>query len=232
VNEQEAADRFSEQVDCLIQGEVPTSLSADQGMQELLSLATQLSQVDFQASPAGQAAFQSQLGAWFGSPGGTGTTGPNLGRWNMISGKLLVLIVSVLVTIATAVTTLVITVVVVVSGLISGPIPETPTPVPSATLAPTATTDPTLTLTVVPTEVVTPTATVSPTLPTAVDTIETITVAVTVEIRVEDLIHAYPPGGDDDDDDGHGRGDSGDHNRGHGNDSDHHDEDNPGRSHD
>jgi hypothetical protein len=228
MNEQEAADLFSEQVDCLLRGETPPVPSGDDELQGLLTLAKELSHARFQPSPAGQAAFQSQLGDWFGAtPEGT-SSGPKTGRWNMMSGKLFALILSIFITVVTAVATVVIAIVVVVHGVFSGT-PRTPTPIPD-TLPPSPTVVATssLTSTVVPTGTLTPTITP---LPGSIDTIETITVVVTVDIRGDDLIPGQPPGGDGGHHDGHDE-DSGDHNRGHGNDPDHHDEDNPGCSHD
>jgi hypothetical protein len=231
VKEQEVADLFSEHIDCLLRRETPPIPSGGDDLPELVSLAKQLSQVRFQASPAAQAAFQSQLGAWFG-PTSEGTRlglKPKPRRWNMLSGKVFVLILSVVVTVVTAVTAVVIAIVVVVSGAVSGETPaptaiptQSPTAVPPISTTVTATSP--LTPTVVPTEPLTPTITPPPTLPSTIDTIQTITVVVTVEIRVDDLIPGLPPAGDN----GHDDGDAGDHNRGHGNDPDHHDEDNPG----
>jgi hypothetical protein len=217
VNEQEAADFFSEQVDRLLGGETAPVPSGDAELQGLLTLAKELSHARFQPSPAGQAAFQSQLGTWFGGrPEGT-SLGPRNRRWNTMSGKLFALILSIVITVVTAVATLVVAIVVVVSGVFSGS-PRTPTSIPAATPAsPTITATSSLTSTVVPTGTVSPSVTP---LPGNIDTIEAITVVVTVDIQLDDLIPGLPPSGDDDG--------FHDHNRGHGNDPDHHDEDNPG----
>jgi hypothetical protein len=224
VNEQEAADFFSEQVDRLLRGETPPVPSGGDDLQGLLTLAKELSHARFQPSPAGQAAFQSQLGAWFGAmPEGT-SPGPKTGRWNMMSGKLFVLILSIFITVVTAVATVVIAIVVVVHGVFSGT-PRISTPIPETTsLSPTVVATSSLTSTVVPTGTLTPSATP---LPGTIDTIEAITVVVTVDIQIDDLVPGLPPGGDEDHHDDH-NGDFHDHNRGHGNDPDHHDEDNPG----
>jgi hypothetical protein len=229
VNEQQLADLFSKQVDRLLGGESVARPADHEGLHELLSLAQDLSQVQFQASPAGQVAFQGQLDAWFGPA--TAPTTPRLkhGRWDMLSGKLIVLIISIAVTLVTTLATIIVAVVVIVRGVISGPPPQTP--VPALTATPIVTTQPALTAPVAPTDMLTPTVTVSPTLPSTIDTIEGITVVVTVELEVGDLVPGLPPG-DEGDDDEHGDNPCcGDHDRGHGNDPDHHDEDNPGNSH-
>lgn len=241
MNEQEVADFFSEQVDRMLGGQMPGILPEEGTLQELLTLAEQLAQVEFQASPAGQAAFQNRLATWFSPTQGRATSEPKSRRWDKMSGKLFALIVSILVTIVTTVATIVIAIVVVVRGVLPGVTPATPiqspplipsvtAPVsptsPSATETPSVTISPSLTPTVVPTGVSTPTLTPPPTLPGTADAVETITVIVTIEIEVDDLIPGLPPLDDDHDDGG-----SGDHNRGHGNDPDHHDEDNPGRDH-
>jgi len=246
VNEQERADRFSEQVDRLLHGESP-SLASDgsEGLDELLSLADELSQVGFRASAGAQAAFESQLDSWFGPGGGQTSAGTGSGRRDIMPGKFIALIVSVLVAVTTGAVALVVTVLVVIRMVIPGTPTETPTPTLTDTPAvtETATVDSELTSTpvlsptssVVPTE--TPTATVAPsaTMPGAIDTIDAITVVITIEIEIDDLVPGMPShgGGDHDDDDDGGRGHDGDdyhdHDRGHGNDPDHHDDDNPGR---
>ena len=68
MNEQQLADLFSEQLDRLFQDE-PTTLPSEAGdLPELLEIIGQsTTQTHFQAGPAAQAAFQSQLASWFGS---------------------------------------------------------------------------------------------------------------------------------------------------------------------
>lgn len=75
MNEQQAADLFSAQLDRMLQGQ-EVVLPADAGdLQELLGLGQQFTQFNFQANPAAQAAFQSQLVSWFG---------PNAGRLTIL----------------------------------------------------------------------------------------------------------------------------------------------------
>lgn len=237
MNEQGLADRFSQQVDHLLGGEPPTVSPGDEGLRELLSLAEELARVGFQASPAAQAAFQGQLERWSGPTNGPRTPVTKFGRRNIMSGKLLAVIISILVTVTSGA----IAVVVAILVVIRGGIPAVPasTPTPTLTDTPSITTtvspSPSVTSTMVPTETVTATVVPSPTITGTVDTIDTITVVVTIEIDIGDLVPGLPPGdGGDDDDDGdgdHHDDDYHDHNRGHGNDPDHHDEDNPGRGH-
>lgn len=70
MNEQQLADLFSEQIDRLLAGEPVVSPPAAGNLQELFTLGQQLAQVSFQPSPLAQAAFQSQLVAWFGPANG------------------------------------------------------------------------------------------------------------------------------------------------------------------
>lgn len=238
MNQQYIADLFSEQVDRALRGEPPTSsLFGDKGLQEMLGLANELAGVRFQASPKAQAAFQNQLGGWFGPTHTGGAPRPKHGRWNtMMSGKLLALIISILITITTGLVSIVIVILVVIRGFIPGLPTQTPTPAYTATppVTETATPLPSTTSTLLPTETLTATPVASPTIASTIDTIEAITVVVTIEIDVRDILPGLPPGDgghhdddDDDDDDGHH-----DHDRGHGNDPDHDDDDNPGRDDD
>jgi hypothetical protein len=234
MNEQQLADLFSQQVDPLLRGE-PSNLPSpgNEGLQELISLADELSRVQFQASPTAQAAFQSQLENWFGPTSGWKNSGLKYGRWNTMSVKLLTVIVSILVTVTTGAIAVLVAVMVVIRGVIPGapPVRATATPVPSLTSTPV----PSATWTLVPTQTVTSTAVPSRTVAATMDTMDTITVVVTIEIDLEgrfpDLTRGDGDPHDNDDDDRDGDGSS-DHNRGHGNDPDHHDEDNPGRGHD
>ena len=239
MNEQQSADLFSQQLDRLLQGQTPTPPPpGDEGFQELLSLADELSQVSFQAGPIAQAAFQSQLESWFGPGSGPTIPGPKYGRWNTMAGKLIALIVSILVAVAIGALTLVIAILVVIRAVIPGVTPGTPTPTLTGTPPATATTTPVSSLTSTPVASGTVTSTLmpSPTIVSTIDTIDTITVVVTIEIDIDDLVPGQLPhdGGDHDDDDDDDDDDHNgyqDHNRGHGNDPDHHDEDNPGRGH-
>jgi hypothetical protein len=248
VNEQEAADLFSKQLDRLLAGEpITADLADDEALRGRLSLADDLSGVGFQASSSAQAAFQNQLETWFGPANAWTTPKPSYRRWNTMPAKILALIVSVLVTITIGAVALVISVLVVIRSFIPGMAPGTPTPTLTATPPLTATSTPissttstplpSLTSTAVPTGTLTATPMLSPTMPGEVDTIDAITVVITIEIEIDDLVPGLVPGDDGDHDDGGGGGgncpgcgdDYSDHNRGHGNDPDHHDEDNPGR---
>jgi hypothetical protein len=229
VNEQQLADLFSKQVDHLLGGEAIPRSAAPESFHELLSLAKDLSQVQFRTSPAEQVAFQSQLDDWFGPTRGPTAPRPKFGRWDMLSGKLIVLIVSITVTLVTTLASIIVAIVIIIRGVISGPPPQTPVPAP--TVSPIVTTQPALTPTVAPTDMLTPTVTVAPTLAATIDNIEAITVVVTVELEVDDLVPGLPPGDEGDQDDHDDNQCCGDHDRGHGNDPDHHDEDNPGHGH-
>lgn len=70
MNEQQLADLFSEQIDRMLGGQPSGMADGLEGLQDLLTLGEQLSQVRFQASPAAQVAFQTQLTGWFGLNGG------------------------------------------------------------------------------------------------------------------------------------------------------------------
>ncbi len=70
MNEFQFADLFSEQIDRMLQGERPEGVSNVDDLQELLELGKHISQTQFQASTATQAAFQSQLTGWFGIANG------------------------------------------------------------------------------------------------------------------------------------------------------------------
>ena len=70
MNEFQFADLFSEQIDRMLQGERPEGVSNVDDLQELLELGKHISQTQFQASTATQAAFQSQLTSWFGIANG------------------------------------------------------------------------------------------------------------------------------------------------------------------
>lgn len=170
MNEQQLADLFSEQLDRLLEGEASTLPPEAGELQELLEIIGQpISQVQFQASPTAQAAFQSQLTGWFG---------PVNGAIPMtILGLTKAWFVTILITIITVVfggglVALVITSILVfrpVSQLPASPtatvtvaatVPATPVASPSVTV----TAIPTITVTVPSTLTVTPQPTVAPTV--------------------------------------------------------------------
>ncbi len=66
MNEQQLADLFSEQIDLILAGNKPVPTTETGELQELLELGQQFTQINFQVSVAGQAAFQNQLTTWFG----------------------------------------------------------------------------------------------------------------------------------------------------------------------
>ena len=70
MNEQQLADLFSEQIDRMFENEALAALAEIDDLQELLNLGNQISTTQFQASPAVQAVFQSQLAGWFGLANG------------------------------------------------------------------------------------------------------------------------------------------------------------------
>jgi len=74
MNEQQLADLFSEQIDRLLDGESTSHFQSPGELSDLFNLGQELSQVSFQPGPAAQAAFQTQLTGWFGSPGGQAAT--------------------------------------------------------------------------------------------------------------------------------------------------------------
>ncbi|MEW5958816.1 MAG: hypothetical protein AB1801_13875 [Chloroflexota bacterium] len=69
MNEQQLADLFSEQIDRLLDGQAMADFQGLEDLSDLFDLGQTLSQVSFQAGPGAQAAFQTQLSGWFGSPG-------------------------------------------------------------------------------------------------------------------------------------------------------------------
>ncbi|UCD29305.1 MAG: hypothetical protein JSV03_02155 [Planctomycetota bacterium] len=69
MNEQQLADLFSEQIDRMVGGETFAPAPVED-LSDLFNLGQELSRVRFQARPAAQAAFQSQLADWFVPTGG------------------------------------------------------------------------------------------------------------------------------------------------------------------
>jgi|GEM_PF-2194205 len=169
MNEQQLADLFSEQLDRLLAGE-PTQLPPEtDDLPELLEIiGSSTTQTHFQASPAAQAAFQSQLAGWFGlvANGGTPMTILGLSKIWFIS-----IVVAVITVVGGAGIIAVIT-----TGIFifrGGPVVSVPTKTPTAqgTLTVTASPVASTTVTAVGTPTViasgTPTATVTgtPALP-------------------------------------------------------------------
>ena len=92
MNEQQLADLFSEQIDRMLQGHPPVAPADAAHLQPLLALSQQFSQVNFQPGVTAQAAFQSQLSAWFGPlNGGTATA-----AWGLSKTLLLTLTAAVI----------------------------------------------------------------------------------------------------------------------------------------
>ncbi|GIK37676.1 MAG: hypothetical protein BroJett011_15090 [Chloroflexota bacterium] len=170
MNEQQLADLFSEQLDRLLTGEA-IDLPAEAGdVPELLQIIGQpTTQTHFQASPAAQAAFQSQLAGWFGIIA-------NGGAPMAILGLSKVWFISIVVAVITVITGAGIIAVITTSIFISrsGPIVQVPTktPTPQGTLAVTASPvasttvtpagTPTVISTPVPTAVITGTPSLTP----------------------------------------------------------------------
>jgi hypothetical protein len=236
MNEQEMADLFSAQIDWILGGESAAALAVD-GDLPLLALGQQLSQVSFQASPAAQATFTSQLAKWFGPAGGLSTT---------IFGlpKTLVLSLGAALAVMSAGLGFVVLISFIWTGALSDPARQDRPSAPTATphpesngpllasppaTRPPATTAPTMTR---------PRGTsflkdVLPTIPTSVG--DTILIPTFTPTEVTPTLTATLASSQADDDGG-GSGDEGnrdvsnDHDRGHGNDPDGYDEDNPGQS--
>lgn len=238
MNEQELADLFSAQIDRILGGESAVGLVVD-GDLPLLTLGQQLSQVSFQASPAAQATFASQLASWFGQAGGLSTT---------IFGlpKMLLLSLGAALAVMSAGLGLVVLISFIWTGALSDPVHQDSPPAPTAPSGPESN-DPGL---------ASPPATRSPatTTPTITrprgtsslkDVLPTVTTSVGDTILIPTLtpIEGIPTftatlASNEADDDGssgdEGNSDAsspaGDHDRGHGNDPDDYDEDNPGQS--
>ncbi len=253
MNEQQIADRFSKQVDRLLAGESPVAKPGAEPFSELLNLSQQLTQVNFQAGPAAQAAFQNQVGSWFGPPNGSLTStvlgipkGWFLGLVAVMAGAGLVGLAVLLGTTIGLTESQHSSTTPAATDLPALVSPEQLTSSPTEALSPAAASP---TATKVPPSV-TPEAqpqepSLQDTLPTPVpsvgDTIPTLTP--TPEPTDEELIEERPTaqatGGPDTDNNDNGNdGDDrsgtgppeGDHDHGHGNDPDQIDEDNPGQS--
>ncbi len=246
MNEQQLADRFAEQLDRLLAGQ-PAAEAADlNGLNDMLQLSRQLSQVQFQARPAAQAAFQAQLANWFGAEAAAGAASTVLGLpkgWLMLFTALMV---------ATGVGVGLWLALVNAVPSPEQPLPAieatiTPRPEPTATSTPAATASPapSSTATAAPTKV-TPevTTSVGDTLPPVVtssvgDMLPTATPTATPNPTITPTItltRASSSTGDNDngqetpDEEDSRPGDGNDQDRGHGNDPDRVDEDNPGQS--
>jgi len=73
MNEQEQADRFSAQIDRLLQGDRFDLSAESEEIVELLNLGKHLAQTNFQATTMAQAVFQHLLSTWFGLTNGGST---------------------------------------------------------------------------------------------------------------------------------------------------------------
>lgn len=242
MNEQQQAELFSEQIDRILGGE---PINGD-GDLPLLSLGQQLSQLNFQATPVAQAAFQSQLVGWFGA---TGSNLPLVGLglpklWLIIlGGTVAVLGVGLGLVVLSFIWT----------GALFTPIEEslpgsvaTPAPIVSPPIPATATStkqaaSPSSTPTPVSTTPTVPQATSSlgdviPIVTTSLgDTLPrfTITPAPAGSVTSEATPGRNITGDDNqagDGDNSNSTPQAGDDNKGHGNDPDGYDDDNPGQS--
>ncbi|MBE7549801.1 MAG: hypothetical protein HS126_01815 [Anaerolineales bacterium] len=237
MNEQELADLFSAQIDRILGGESAVDLAVD-GDLPLLALGQQLSQVSFQANPAAQAAFASQLAGWFGPAGGLATTIFGLPKTLMLSLGAALAVMS-------AGLGLVVLISFIWTGALPDPVHQDSPPAPAATshpesngpalvsppaTRPPATTTPTMTR---------PrgTSSLKDVLPTVATPVgDTILIPTLTPIKGTPTFTATLAGNQaDDNDSSSDGGDSdtspaGDHDRGHGNDPDDYDEDNPGQS--
>ncbi len=235
MNEQELADLFSTQIDRILGGESAPAVAAE-GDLPLLSLGQQLAQLNFQASPTAQAAFQNQLASWSGTPGGSlSTTG-------FTFTKILLLSVGAMAVIGAGLG-LVVLISYIWTGAFSKPTTEDQPAVPAVT-QPAPSHNPVVpspvpaTSTPVP---ATPTATQPPAtsslkdvLPAATNSVgdalprppSTVTPAVMV-LPANGTPAPSPSSNGDNQESGTPQGD---HDRGHGNDPDRYDEDNPGQS--
>jgi uncharacterized membrane protein YgcG len=162
MNEQQLADLFSEQLDHLLQGEA-SMLPPEAGeLQELLEIIGQpISQVQFQASPTAQAAFQSQLTGWFGPANG--------GVPMTILGLTKAWFVTILITIITVGLGGGFVALIITSILIFGPVSQVPaSPTPNGTVAATVSATPVVSPTGTVTATVVATTTPQPTVTSTV----------------------------------------------------------------
>lgn len=129
MNEQELADLFSEQVDRMLEGDMPNMAPESEELANLLNLGEHLSQAQFQVTPIAQAAFLSQIANWFGlSNGGSPMT---------IFGLSKAWLISIFVAVTVIVTGAGIIAIIVTRSVIVGPIASAPdTPTPTATDSP------------------------------------------------------------------------------------------------
>lgn len=145
MNEQQLADLFSEQLDRLLAGEATTLPPEAGDVPELLEMmGPPTARTQFQAGPAAQAAFQSQLAGWFGvASGGAAMTILGLSKFWFIS------IVTVIVTVVTGAGF----VAVIATSLLfftGGPIAMLPTKTPTVQKTTTVTASPVVSTTVTP----------------------------------------------------------------------------------
>lgn len=257
MNEQQLADLLSEQIDGILQGHQPVTPAGAADLQPLLTLGQQFSQINVQPTATAQAAFQSQLSAWFGSINGATATAV-LG----LSKTWLIMLTAAVITIGAALGVVMLTSssesqldsqqqIVPNASESPSELPEIPapdnnqaTPVPSLPA-------PTSNATVSDGDTLSPSSsstgdTLSPTTSSAGDTLPSEPVleeptsepSPTPEFAKDagDGPGGDPAsdgGGDDSSDDGSNNSSddgSGDHDKGHGNDADGFDEDNPGNS--
>lgn len=229
MTEQEHADALAEQLDALLTGKTPASAPPGE-LTDLLHVANQLSET----APAPRLEFGPALKESLLKTAFDGAAAATAGSGSSLSGAMVAMIVGGFV------------IVLVVLGLVAGSVwsnRATPTPgqnpTPAVTPAEAGATPPAAESTAAPQATLTnqaadtltlPSPLPSPTIILDVMPAITLTVEATGQaISLPELVPGQPSssgsnGGTDDNS-------SGDHDRGHGNDSDHHDEDNPGRSH-
>lgn len=233
MNEQELADLFSAQIDRILGGESAVAVATN-GDLSLLSLGQQLAQLNFQASPAAQVAFQSQLVSWFGKTGGSSLT------TDFGFSKILLMSVGAIAMIGAG-----LGLVVLISSTWTGALFDPSTddqPVPAVT-QPAPPSSPKVTHPALAPQPPAP-ATPTPTRPPATSSLRDV-LPPAVTASVGDTLPRPPssstpaetvlpttatPGSNFSGDDNSGSNDTGDHDRGHGNDPDQYDEDNPGQS--
>lgn len=238
MNEQELADRFSTQIDRILGGESALAVAAEDDL-PLLSLGQQLAQLNFQANPTVQAAFQSQLASWFGTPGGSlSTTG-------LTFTKILLLSIGAMAMIGAGLG-LVVLIGYTWTGALFNFTNEDQPPAPAVT-QPAPSNSPVIPSPIPATQTPLP-ATPTPTQPPATSSLKDVLPAATNSIgdtlpgsplstptgtalpATSTPISTPAGNGDDQGDDTSADAPQDDHDRGHGNDPDRYDEDNPGQS--
>lgn len=170
MTEQELADRFSDQVDRMLEGQPPEVTAEVDDLADLLSLSEQLTQTQFQAGPAAQAAFLDRLADWFGHAMNGETPMTLFG----LTKSWLISIIAVIIIAAGGIGIIVLVGINIFSPSETAQLPDTATPTATVEASETPVVTDTPTATATPDAEETPTSTPEPTVtPVMSDTVST-----------------------------------------------------------